>query len=152
MSQSNNSFIRLTHFLFWEVGKVNITTLMFHIRGALYHVSDSGGCLLTGIPSTVTYCRLLCVPVFVHQDVNIFAGGCTVRGCLCSTYVVIIEVLSVRVCMRVSKYQLERAGNIRLQTNSLSPAVCLGKRCSGEVLPRQPAPWLPGSTSCSSPK
>lgn len=39
------------------------------------------------------------MPVFVHQDVNIFAGGCTVRGCLCSTYVVIIEVLSA--CVRV---------------------------------------------------
>lgn len=33
--RSNNSFIHVTHFLLWEVGIVNITTLMFHIRGAL---------------------------------------------------------------------------------------------------------------------
>lgn len=38
------------------------------------------------------------------------------------------------------------------QCLSLTLAVCLGPRRSGKVLPRHPAPWLPGSTSCSTPQ
>lgn len=92
-------------------------------------MSDSGGCLLTGVPSTVTYRGPLCVPVFVHRDVNIFAGGCTVRGCLCSTYAVITEVLSVRACARACVHACVEipvgAGRKHPITNKQSLARCL---------------------------